>query len=118
MKRLWGLALAGLQQERHVVWTLITCEMRARVSAPDTGDSGLASFLISAPEANVAAVFSEKADGQVELGLRARNGFDVSRLALALGGGGHPQAAGCTVPGPLHEAEARLLPLLLACAKP
>jgi phosphoesterase RecJ-like protein len=115
--RLWGLALAGLRQDRNVVWTLITQEMRAQASAPDTGDGGLASFLISAPEAKVAAVLSEKPDGQVEIGLRARNGLDISRLALALGGGGHPQAAGCTIPGPLTDAEARLLPLLVACTE-
>jgi bifunctional oligoribonuclease and PAP phosphatase NrnA len=115
--RLWGLALASLQHERQVVWALISREMRARAGAPDTGDGGLASFLISAPEAKVAAVLSEKPDGQVEVGLRARNGLDVSELALALGGGGHPQAAGCTIPGPLVNAEARLLPLLFACTE-
>jgi phosphoesterase RecJ-like protein len=114
--RLWGLALADLRQERKVVWALITREMRARAAAADTGDGGLASFLISAPEAEVAAVFSEKPDGQVEIGLRARNGHDVADLALALGGGGHPQAAGCTIPGPLADAEARVLPLLFACS--
>jgi phosphoesterase RecJ-like protein len=116
--RLWGLALVGLRQERGVVWTLITREMRVQASAPDTGDAGLASFLISAPEAKVAAVLSEMPDGQVEVGLRARNGLDVSSLALALGGGGHAQAAGCTIPGPLADAEARLLPLLFACTVP
>jgi bifunctional oligoribonuclease and PAP phosphatase NrnA len=116
--RLWGLALADLRQEHYVVWTLITREMRVRAGAPDTGDGGLASFLISAPEAKVAAVLSEKPDGQVEIGLRARNGLDVSELALALGGGGHPQAAGCTIPGPLPDAEARLLPLLFARTVP
>jgi len=115
--RLWGLALAGVRQERNVVWTLITREMRVQAGAPDTGDAGLASFLINANEAKVAAVFSEKADGQVEIGLRARNGLDVSRLALALGGGGHPQAAGCTLPGPLPDAVTRTLPLLFACSE-
>lgn len=115
--RLWGLALTGLRQEHSVVWTVISSEMRAQAGAPDTGDGGLASFLISAPEAKVAAVLSEKPDGQVEIGLRARNGLDVSHLALALGGGGHPQAAGCTILGPLADAEARLLPLLLACCE-
>lgn len=115
MMRLWGLALAGLRQEHGVVWTLITPELRAQAGAPDMGDGGLASFLISAPEAKIAAVLSEKPDGEVEVGLRARNGLDVSALALALGGGGHPQAAGCILPGPLTDAEARLLPLLFAC---
>jgi phosphoesterase RecJ-like protein len=112
--RLWGLALANLRQEHHVVWTAISREMRAVANAPDTGDGGLASFLISAPEAKVAAVLSENPDGQVEVGLRARNGLDISELALSLGGGGHPQAAGCTIPGPLPAAETRVLPLLFA----
>jgi phosphoesterase RecJ-like protein len=116
--RLWGFALSGLRQERKVVWTLIPYETRLRAGAPETGDGGLASFLISAPEAKIAAVLSEKPDGQVEVGLRARNGLDVSALALTLGGGGHPQAAGCTIPGPLADAEARLLPLLFACTVP
>jgi phosphoesterase RecJ-like protein len=62
-------------------------------------------------------VFSEKQDGRVEIGLRARPGYDVSGVALSLGGGGHPQAAGCTVAGPLATVEARVLPMLLAASR-
>jgi nanoRNase/pAp phosphatase (c-di-AMP/oligoRNAs hydrolase) len=40
----------------------------------------------------------------------------VSALALSLGGGGHPQASGCTVAGPLAAAEQRVLPLASALA--
>jgi phosphoesterase RecJ-like protein len=43
------------------------------------------------------------------VGLRAVPGFDVARVALELGGGGHALAAGCTLPGPLEKAEARML---------
>jgi phosphoesterase RecJ-like protein len=111
--RLWGPALAEMQLDRHVLWTRITREMRARVGAPENGDNGLVSLLLSASEANVAAVFSEKSDGQVEVSLRARPGYDVAGVALHLGGGGHPQAAGCTLPGPIAAAEERVLSLLL-----
>ncbi len=117
MMRLWGMALAGLRAERGVVWTRITQESRSAVGAPEMGDGGLASFLIHAPEATVCAVFSEKPDGRVEIGFRARNGWDVSGLALELGGGGHPQAAGCTIDGPIASAEARVLPLLFALSE-
>jgi nanoRNase/pAp phosphatase (c-di-AMP/oligoRNAs hydrolase) len=34
---------------------------------------------------------------------------DVSALATALGGGGHRQAAGCTISGPAEHAKALLL---------
>lgn len=114
--RLWGLALAQMQIERRVVWTHITRRMRDETAAPAVGDGGLVSQLINAPEAEIAAVFAETADGKVEISLRAKTGRDVSQIALGLGGGGHPQAAGCTVMGPLAAAEARILPLLFQAA--
>ncbi len=110
--RLWGLALADVRLEHGVVWAAITREMRQKVEAPANGDGGLVSQLINAPEAAIAAVFAETAEGQVEIGLRAKTGYDVSQVALSLGGGGHPQAAGCTLAGPLENAQRRVLPLL------
>ena len=44
--------------------------------------------------------------------MRAVPGFDVAQVALGFGGGGHALAAGCTLAGPLEEAEARLLDAL------
>ncbi len=114
--RLWGPALGRVHLQQHVIWTSITQDMRAATNAPDSGDAGLVSHLIDAPEANVAAVFSEKPDGKIEVGFRSKPGYDVSSLALSLGGGGHPQASGCTLAGPLAEAEARVLPLLFGAA--
>ena len=110
--RLWGPALDRVQMQDRVIWTCITQDMRVRVDAPDNGDGGIVSFLLNAPEAHIAAVFAETRDGEVEVGLRARPGFDVSGVALSLGGGGHAQASGCTIPGPLEAAVARVLPLL------
>jgi phosphoesterase RecJ-like protein len=37
----------------------------------------------------------------VKVSLRGKGGVDVSRVAARFGGGGHPNAAGCTVPGEL-----------------
>jgi bifunctional oligoribonuclease and PAP phosphatase NrnA len=114
--RLWGPALGRVRLQQRVIWTSITQDMRAAISAPDNGDSGLVSLLIDAPEANVSAVFNEKPDGNVEVGFRSKPGYDVSAVALSLGGGGHPQASGCTIAGPLADAEARVSPLLFAAA--
>ena len=114
--RLWGQALANLQISGRVVWATITRQMRDQVDAPLNGDGGLVSQLINAPEAMIAAVFSETAEGKIEIGFRAKSGYDVSQIALSLGGGGHPQASGCTIAGPLADAEARVLPMLLQVA--
>jgi len=90
----------------------VTPAMRQAVGSPQDGESGLAEYLLNAPEARATAVFSEKTDGAVEISFRSRPGCDVAQIALSLGGGGHRQAAGCTVPGPLADALARVLPLL------
>ena len=111
---LWRAALALLQIEDRVIWTSIPLAMRSAVGYAGNGDAGLASFLVSADDADVAVVFVEREDGRIDVGLRAVPGFDVAQVALQLAGGGHSLAAGCTLPGPLEEAEARLLAVLRA----
>jgi len=106
----------NLQHEGRVVWAVVDSAMRAQAGAGSDAESGLGNFLVGAPEADIAAVFSETPGGAVEIGFRSRPGFDVSGVALALGGGGHPQAAGCTVEGPLDAVQARVIPMLLAVA--
>ena len=70
--------------------------MRASSAAADNGDGGLVGHLINAPEARVAAVFSEKNDGRLRSASAPGRPMTSSGVALSLGGGGHPQAAGCT----------------------
>lgn len=107
--RLWGDALRRTQRHGRVVWSQLTAADRARCGVSDnSGDTGLSGFLATANEADVAILFTER-NGSVEVSMRARPGFDVAEAALALGGGGHPQAAGCTVPGPLPEARRQVM---------
>jgi phosphoesterase RecJ-like protein len=60
--RLWGHALADLQHEGRVAWAAVSNEMRDQAGAPTDGESGLVSFLVGAPEVDIAAVFSETVD--------------------------------------------------------
>jgi len=110
--RLWGAALSQVEVENRVIWTSISQEMVRAVNYTGNGDAGLVNFLITATDVDVAAVFVERDDGQVEVGLRAVPGFDVAQVALQLGGGGHALAAGCALPGSLEEARERVLAAL------
>lgn len=112
--QLWGAALAQLQVGDRVIWTSIPLAMRQAIGYQGSGDAGLVNFLISADDADAAAVFVEREDGDVEVGLRATSGFDIAQVALRFGGGGHALAAGCTLPGPPAEAQARFLAALRA----
>jgi phosphoesterase RecJ-like protein len=50
----------------------------------------------STEEADVACVLKGQDDGSWSVSLRSRGATDVSRVAMALGGGGHRAAAGYT----------------------
>ena len=73
-------------------------------------------MLITAVEADISATFVEKMDEKghstVECSFRAKPGFNVSTVALQLGGGGHPAASGCTLPGTLHAVTTQVVPML------
>lgn len=52
------------------------------------------------PEAPFSMSYCDREGGLRSYSLRSRNGFDVSEVARAFGGGGHPAAAGFTLPSP------------------
>lgn len=110
--QLWGIGLTNMQFENGILWTALSQDARQMAGLTKVSDRGLSSLLLSAEEANLAVVFKEKPDGRVELSLRARPGYDIASVALALGGGGHPLAAGATIDGPLDEAIQRVLTML------
>ncbi|MFW5692017.1 MAG: DHH family phosphoesterase [Chloroflexota bacterium] len=83
----------------------------------DDSDFGLVGFLININEAMIAAVFKETDEGEINISMRAKPGFDVSGVAFELGGGGHRQAAGATVNGSLTAVRDRVLPLLEDAAR-
>jgi phosphoesterase RecJ-like protein len=112
MVRMWTHALQELTLEGHILFSEVTQRMRREVGYDQDGDAGLVNFMNATNEADIAVVFSELEDGQINVSMRSTARYDVSQVAFQLGGGGHTQAAGCTLPGPLADAKARVLPLL------
>ena len=115
---LWKEALQSVTlSELGIVVAEITQADYARSGASSDTDVGLAGFLIRVNEARISAVFREVGDGNITLSFRSKPGFDVGQVAFALGGGGHKQASGATIPGPLKAAKDRVLPLLEEAAQ-
>ncbi|MBL8130879.1 MAG: bifunctional oligoribonuclease/PAP phosphatase NrnA [Anaerolineae bacterium] len=110
--KLWGGVLPSTQLEDGIISAVITQEDVKRAGLPEITDGGLVEFLVTANEAQIAVVFKEKDDGRIEVGFRSKPGYEVGGVAFSLGGGGHKQASGATIPGPLEAARARVLPLL------
>jgi phosphoesterase RecJ-like protein len=110
--QLWSHALQSMSLQGRILSSEITQEMRRRTGYHLEGSAGLVSYLNTANEADIAVAFDERADGTVGVSMRAVPGFDVSQVAVSLGGGGHAQAAGCTLCGSLCEVKAQVLSLL------
>ncbi|MGC9335196.1 MAG: DHH family phosphoesterase [Anaerolineae bacterium] len=107
--RLWAEAVEAARLDDGILWTSVTQAMRQRWGMDDNGFSGLANSLSGIREARVVVVFTERDDGLIDVGMRAAPGLDVAQAALRLGGGGHPQAAGCTLEANFEQAQARVL---------
>ncbi|MBC7242190.1 MAG: bifunctional oligoribonuclease/PAP phosphatase NrnA [Anaerolineae bacterium] len=109
---LWGKMIPTVHLEGRIAWAVLTPAMQAECGNPEEGDGGFINLLVSLQEADVGLLFYDKGDHAVEVGFRAKPGIDISGVAFALGGGGHPQAAGCTVEGSLEEVRARVLDMV------
>jgi phosphoesterase RecJ-like protein len=109
---LWKYVLPSVELNDGVISAVVTQEDVRQAHLSDVTDGGLVEYLVTANEAMISVVFKELPDGRIEVGFRCKPGYDVASVALSLGGGGHRQASGCTIAGPLEAAKARVLPLL------
>lgn len=108
--KMWGLGLARMQLEDGLLWTSISREdMQSAGMNGNPNSSGLVNFLVDVDTAVMGIVLTETLDGDVRVTMRAQPPFNVAEVAVQFGGGGHALAAGCALPGPLEQAEARLI---------
>ncbi len=65
-----------------------------------------------------AFILVEQPGGQVKASLRSRGPVDVAAVTREFGGGGHVQAAGAMLPGPMATAQQRIIDALVAALGP
>lgn len=105
--RLWGEVLSGIEllRDRRIVMAWLSQDMLERHGATVDETEGIVAYLRGIEEADVALLFKETENGEVKVSMRSRPHIDVAAIATTLGGGGHSQAAGCTVAGPRESAQ-------------
>ena len=107
--QLWSNLLGQAQFKNGIIWVRKPRSLLDELALGEDSDRGLINFLLGVEGAKVAAIFTEKSGGEVDVSLRSIPGIDVSVVAVKLGGGGHPQAAGCHLKGSLEEVEKLVL---------
>ncbi len=112
--RLLALALEtlGFFSQGRVAVMHVTREMFAAVSAPDELTDGFVDIPRSVRGVDVAVLIREVAGGEHRVNLRSRGRVDVARVATRFGGGGHSNAAGCTVKGDGDKVRESVLAVL------
>lgn len=109
--RLWQSGLNHMRfEEEGVLWTAISDKDRTATGYSGSSSGGLVNMMANIDEAAMSAVLIEE-DDKVYVGFRCRPPFNVSELALNLGGGGHPLASGATLEGPLNKAISLVVPM-------
>jgi len=83
----------------------------AGINAEDVHQNGIANWFRQVKEWKIGIALVESTPGQTWISLRSQDGekYDVSKVALAFGGGGHRAAAGATIKKPLAGAKAEIL---------
>jgi phosphoesterase RecJ-like protein len=108
--RLLGIALSNLQTDGDLAWTWVTSEDMDRIGAVAEDCEGVVNYLISIAGVECAVFLREVADAsQFRLSIRSKGKIDVAQIAEHFGGGGHRNASGCTLDGPLEVATGRIL---------
>jgi phosphoesterase RecJ-like protein len=102
---LLALALATLTVSPHgdVAAITVTLDMYAKTGTDAELTDGFINYPRSIRGVEVAVFFREIKPGLFKVGFRSKGKVNVSALAAKFGGGGHHNAAGCTISGLLGE---------------
>jgi phosphoesterase RecJ-like protein len=109
--RLLSEVLAGLQVGAggRVAWVEVTVAACERAGVELQAADEVIEYPRNLAGVQIAAAFKEVSADEVRVSLRSHGAVDVAALAAQFGGGGHRNAAGCTLRGGLADARARVL---------
>jgi len=86
-----------------------------RAMATDEDTEGFVNEMLSIDSVEIAAILREPKPGRIRCSLRSRAEHDVATVAREFGGGGHRNAAGCTLDLTVDEAEETIVRRLRSC---
>jgi phosphoesterase RecJ-like protein len=107
--RLRGKIFSAATLDGIVLWAEVPFKLLRELGVNGNGTGGIINQLLSVEDSKIAVLLIEKENGKIDVGFRSRVGYDVSGVAARLGGGGHKQASGALIDGPLNVARERVL---------
>jgi len=109
--RLVAQVLDGLELHAggQVCFLSIDNRLLASTGARFEDTEGIVDYSLYLRDVKVGVLFKELSSSKTKVSLRSQKGIDISPVAKAFGGGGHPNASGCALSLPLPEAKRTVL---------
>jgi phosphoesterase RecJ-like protein len=101
---LLGAALGHLHREGRLAWLWVSHRDMARSCAAEEDCEGIANHALSIAGVEAAVFLRELPEQRIRISMRSKGSVNVAAIAERLGGGGHENAAGCTLDGPMGRA--------------
>ena len=101
---LLGAALRNLKREGRLAWLWVKHKDMMSACAAEEDCEGIVNYAVCISGVEAAVFLRELPERRIRLSLRSKGKVNVAEIAERLGGGGHENAAGCTLEGPLHRA--------------
>jgi phosphoesterase RecJ-like protein len=106
---LLGAALRRLKREGRLAWLWVTHQDMQHTCATEEDSDGIVNVALGIAGVDAVVFLRELSDGHIRLSLRSKGALNVAEIAARLGGGGHQNAAGCMLEGPLPRALKQIL---------
>lgn len=102
--KFWRIGMSHIHIEDEMAWSYILASEREAAGIESDEDNGFASYMGNTTGIKTSILFIETDDKKVKISWRSIPGYDVAKVAVSFGGGGHKAASGATINGPIDIA--------------
>ena len=109
--KLLGNTMSNLKffEDGRVAFFYMSLELLEKLEVGSSASEGLIDFALSVENVQIAIAVMQSADKTFKVSLRSISDIEVNRVAEHFGGGGHKQAAGCTLNGYYEDVKDKLI---------
>ena len=109
--KLFGAVLGAMQidQTGRIAIVYVDHEMARAAGGTYEDTEGLVNLPLTVKEIEAVVFFKQEKGDEYRVSLRSKGEVDIGVIAKAYGGGGHKNAAGCTITGPIEELQKALV---------
>jgi phosphoesterase RecJ-like protein len=105
--KLFGAVLSAMQIDPtgRIAIVYLDNEMARKAGGTYDDTEGIINLPLTVKEIQAVVFFKKSEDNQYRVSMRSKGDIDIGSIAKEFGGGGHKNAAGCTVTGPINALQ-------------